>query len=167
MFYVRVPPGIYPPEPGPPHNWIVRCEVGASQVLDTREYETYLAEHPEDSYTINFGYNTFVTSIPGDRLWEQMRRLAEHYVVYVFTTSIMNPRYVRWTGASDDERNFDAILIRSKTAASLETVVAQQAKDRTERAQRDAATSTDVVQLPKPSLGKRLCQLLGFRIGES
>jgi hypothetical protein len=100
------------------HRWNVWNNGGACDALETREYVAWLAEKPEESYTIHFVNDSMAQTEPGNRLWELLKAIAVDYVVEVFPAEL--EEYRSWTGAETDSRAFDAISIelRKVEAAS-------------------------------------------------
>ncbi len=109
--------GQFPPKPGYDHDWHVWCSSGALLVLKKQGYVRKLADQPDDAYTINFANGSGALIQPGHPLWEAMAEIAQTYTVEVFPLDFFGCSYVPWTGAADDLRRFDAILIKKKTAS--------------------------------------------------
>jgi hypothetical protein len=110
------PEGSIQPERGAEHNWHVWCHTGAKQVLKTREYEQWLAEHPGESYTINFANSSAARIFPGHSLWVLLGEIAERYLVQIFRLTLTGG-YVDWEKDADYVRCFDAISIEAKPTA--------------------------------------------------
>ncbi len=119
----RYPEGRYAPEKGHEHNWYVWCHTGAMQVLASGEYAEWLAEHPGETYTISFANDAAARIKPGDPLWEELRRAAEHFLVEVFPLTMKGP-YTSWSGDDESLNQFDAIAIRAKPESSNEAIPA-------------------------------------------
>ena len=110
----KYPEGHFQPARGGEHNWHVWCMTGALQILGIREFIRWLAEHPDNGYTVNFANGSAARIKLGDPLWEMMTEIAKDFSVEVFTLSLLNGRYVPWSGGAGDLRAFDAIKIKSK-----------------------------------------------------
>jgi len=108
--------GRHKPVQGMEHNWHVWCNTGACEVLESKEYVSWLAEEKNlgFSYRINFANSSAAQIKPGDRLWKLLSDIAKEYEVRVFQLTLQGG-YVSWTGAESDLHSFDAISIRMRT----------------------------------------------------
>jgi len=109
----QYPEGQYEPERGAEYNWCVRCNTGALQVLQQREYVQWLADHPGKSYTLNFANGSAARISPRHPLWQILVEIAKTYSVMVFPLTWNGP-YTPWTGNKDSLSAFDAISIEAK-----------------------------------------------------
>jgi hypothetical protein len=109
------PEGQFKPERGGGNNWHVWCTTGAQQVLDTKEYEEWLKQHPEHSYTVNFANGSAARIHPEHPLWKKLVEIAGTYDVEVFPLTGKD-EYVPWSGQSTDYRDFDAFAIKLRLA---------------------------------------------------
>ena len=100
----------FQPRRGAEHNWFVWCASGAWQVLDLEEHISYLTEHPDGWYTINFANAAAAHIQPGHPLWEKLAEVAKTYVVEVYRLTLQGG-YVPWMGAANDLRAFDCIKL--------------------------------------------------------
>jgi hypothetical protein len=115
--------GEFSPKRGGEHNWHVWCCTGALEVLRSREYITYLAEHPDVAYTINFANSSSARIQPGHPLWEVLADVARSYSVQVFQLTLQGG-YSSWTGAPSDLYAFDCISIKAKSSDEQRATVA-------------------------------------------
>lgn len=106
--------GVFLPRSGGHGRWHVWCCSGAEQVLEKKEYVSFLRQHPDRAYLINFANGALAGIRPGDRLWRVLQEVAKRYDVLVFPAAFSTRDYVPWTGGSSSCRNFDAIQIKNK-----------------------------------------------------
>ena len=108
----RYPEGKFPPKRGSRSIWHVHCMTGAIQVLRDPEFLKALEDNPRDSAKILFDDESAALVSPGDELWEELLKfVAGGFKIAVFPF-IFKARYVPWTGAPTDAKEFDAVEIR-------------------------------------------------------
>lgn len=107
------PEGQYQPRRGARHNWHVWCCTGALQVLEEKEYESWLEANPDERWQINFANGSAARISTSHPLWQALKAVANRYKVQVYRLSL-KAEWVPWTGEPGSLSTFDCIAISVK-----------------------------------------------------
>jgi hypothetical protein len=115
MFKRLYDDGALPPQRGGRgFDWHVHCRQGLLEVLAKGEY----ADPADGDFTVNAANTAYIRAAPGDELWKQLSRIAATHEVMVFPASLGTRDYVPWNPDSKRPQEFDAVRIRTRTAAA-------------------------------------------------